>query len=232
MSNVKEVQNGGEIIVRPVAGRIGAEISGIRLSGNLDIPIVQALKEAILKYKVVFIRNQGHLDDHEQEAFSSLLGKPVVHPTVPAKDGSNYILELNSDHGGRANSWHTDVTFEVAYPKYSILRAVAIPEAGGDTVWANTATAYETLPLPLRSLAEKLWALNMIMQPSVPMSLLKRFSIIKMFLPLPYMKQSILLSMYTPKQVNVIYYLVISSKNLSAFLPLTLLNYLISCKTI
>ena len=34
------------------------------------------MKEAILKYKVVFIRDQGHLDDQEQEAFASLLGKP------------------------------------------------------------------------------------------------------------------------------------------------------------
>src|SRR6478672_9183944 len=160
MSNVKEVQNGGEIIVRPVAGRIGAEISGIQLSGNLDAHTVQSLKEAILKYKVVFIRNQGHLDNQEQEAFASLLGNPVVHPTVPAKDGSNYILELNSDHGGRANSWHTDVTFDTAYPKYSILRAVVIPEAGGDTVWANTASAYENLPLPLRNLADGLWAVH------------------------------------------------------------------------
>ena len=99
MSNVKEVQNGEEIVVKPVAGRIGAEISGIQLSRNLDPQILQSLKEAILKYKVVFIRHQGHLDDQEQEAFASLLGKPIVHPTVPAKDGSNYILELNSDHG-------------------------------------------------------------------------------------------------------------------------------------
>ena len=36
MSNVKEVQNGEEIVVKPVAGRIGAEISGIQLSRNLD----------------------------------------------------------------------------------------------------------------------------------------------------------------------------------------------------
>lgn len=160
MSNVKEVQNGEQIVVKPVAGRIGAEISGIQLSRNLDPQILQSLKKAILKYKVVFIRHQGHLDDQEQEAFASLLGKPIVHPTVPAKDGSNYILELNSDHGGRANSWHTDVTFEAAYPKYSILRAVVTPEAGGDTVWANTATAYENLPLPLRNLADQLWALH------------------------------------------------------------------------
>src|SRR4051794_2754811 len=160
MSNVKEVQNGEEIIVKPVAGRIGAEISGIKLAGYLDAQTLLVIQELLLKHKVIFFREQNHLDDKEQEAFAKLLGNPVVHPTVPAKDGSHYILELNSDHGGRANSWHTDVTFEAAYPKFSILRGVTVPEAGGDTIWANTATAYENLPEELRNLADQLWAVH------------------------------------------------------------------------
>ncbi len=160
MSDVNQVQNLSKIVVKPVAGRIGAEISGVKLSGDLDANTVQSIHEALLKHKVIFFRNQDHLDDQGQEAFAQLLGNPVVHPTVPVKSGSNYILELNSDHGGRANSWHTDVTFEAAYPKFSILRGVEIPEAGGDTVWANTATAYENLPIELRNLADQLWALH------------------------------------------------------------------------
>ncbi|MGF6953534.1 alpha-ketoglutarate-dependent taurine dioxygenase [Neobacillus sp. B4I6] len=160
MSNVKEVQNEAGIVVKPVAGRIGAELSGVKLSGELDSTTVKSIREALLKYKVVFFRNQNHLDDQGQEAFAQLLGNPVVHPTVPAKDGTNYILELHSEHGGRANSWHTDVTFEAAYPKFSILRGVEIPQAGGDTVWANTATAYENLPTELQNLANQLWAVH------------------------------------------------------------------------
>lgn len=124
MTDVKQVQNESEIIVKPVAGRIGAEISGIKLSDELDAETIQFIREAILKYKVVFFRNQHHLDDAGQEAFAQLLGNPVVHPTVPAKDGSNYIFELNSDRGDRANSWHTDVTFVDAFPKFSILRGL------------------------------------------------------------------------------------------------------------
>ncbi|MFE5426888.1 TauD/TfdA dioxygenase family protein [Peribacillus simplex] len=161
MSNVKQVQNSSTIVVKPVAARIGAEISGVKLSEDLDANTVRSIREAILKHKVVFFRNQDHLDDKGQEAFAGLLGNLVVHPTVPVKNGSNYILELNSDHGGgRANSWHTDVTFEAAYPKFSILRGVVIPEVGGDTVWANTTTAYENLPAELRNLADQLWALH------------------------------------------------------------------------
>jgi taurine dioxygenase len=79
---------------------------------------------------------------------------------VPSLAGSSRLLELDSKHGTRANSWHTDVTFVDAYPKISILRGVVIPPAGGDTVWANTAAAYANLPDALRELADKLWALH------------------------------------------------------------------------
>ncbi|OAH57102.1 MULTISPECIES: TauD/TfdA family dioxygenase [Bacillaceae] len=148
------------IVVKPVGGRIGAEIFGARLSGDLDSFTIKAIREAIVKHKVVFFRNQNHLDDEGHELFARLLGTPVPHPTVPVKEDTQYLLELNSDHGGRANSWHTDVTFVDAYPEASILRAVVVPEAGGDTVWANTAAAYESLPKELKDLADQLWALH------------------------------------------------------------------------
>ena len=213
MSNVKEVQDGEEIIVKSVAGRIGAEISGIKLPGALDAQTLLVIQEALLKHKVIFFREQNHLDDKEQEAFAKLLGNPVVHPTVPAKDGSHYILELNSDHGGRANSWHTDVTFEAAYPKFSILRGVTVPEAGGDTVWANTATAYENLPEELRNLADQLWAVHTneydyaTQRTNVSPEAIKHHPEV---LPPQSMKPNIQLSMYTQKPVSAIFYSVIS----------------------
>lgn len=146
--------------LHPVAGRIGAEIRNVRLSGDLGATTFKAIREALLKYKVLFFRGQQHLDDTGQEAFAKLWGELVVHPTVPVRDGTGYLLELDSVHGGRANSWHTDVTFDLAYPQASVLRAVKIPAAGGDTVWANTAQAYLDLPPALRQLADSLWALH------------------------------------------------------------------------
>lgn len=146
--------------IHPVAGRIGAEVRNIRLSAELDPATFGAVRAALLRYKVLFFRGQQHLDDAGQEAFGKLWGDLVAHPTVPVREGSGYLLELDSEHGGRANSWHTDVTFDVAYPQASILRGVVIPAAGGDTVWANTAQAYLDLPAPLRALAEQLWALH------------------------------------------------------------------------
>ncbi|MEJ5977970.1 TauD/TfdA family dioxygenase [Novosphingobium sp. PS1R-30] len=146
--------------IRPVTGRIGAEIRGVQLSGDLDGATVQAIEAALVRHKVIFFRGQTHLDDAEHEAFAGLFGDPVAHPTVPVAEGSRYLLELDSKEGYAASSWHTDVTFVDAYPKGSILRSITAPEAGGDTVWANTETAYEGLPEPLRQLANNLWAVH------------------------------------------------------------------------
>ncbi len=146
--------------IRPIGGRIGAIIAGVELSGDLDIATIQAIEAAVIRHKVVFFRDQQHLDNAEHEALTALFGDPVAHPTVPVADGSNYLLELDSKEGYAASSWHTDVTFVDAYPKASILRALTVPEAGGDTVWANGETAYDGLPEPLRQLANNLWAVH------------------------------------------------------------------------
>ena len=146
--------------IHPVAGRIGAEIRGIKLSGELDVATVEAIQQALVQYKVIFFREQTHLDDQSQEAFAHLLGEPIAHPTVPVRDGTRFLMELDGTRGQRANSWHTDVTFVDAYPKASILRSVLAPASGGDTVWANTAAAYNDLSVELRALADHLWAVH------------------------------------------------------------------------
>jgi alpha-ketoglutarate-dependent sulfate ester dioxygenase len=151
---------GSPLDIRPVAGRIGAVIHGVNLSGDLDEATIAAIDAAVIRHKVVFFRDQHHLTDADHEAFAARFGDPVAHPTVPVAEGSKYLLELDSKEGYAASSWHTDVTFVDAYPKGSILRALTIPEAGGDTLWANGETAYEGLPEPLRQLANTLWAVH------------------------------------------------------------------------
>lgn len=147
------------IQVKAINGRIGAVIEGVKLSSSLDATVVQEINQALLKHKVIFFKHQSHLDDVEQEAFAARLGTPLNHPTVPVKQGSNHILELDS-RGARADSWHTDITFLDAYPKASILRSIVAPEVGGNTVWANTTTAYNDLPEELKTLAESLRAIH------------------------------------------------------------------------
>lgn len=154
-----EYQAYQHLLVKPLTGRIGAEIQGIKLSGELDKEVVAEINQALLQYKVIFFREQQHLTDLEQESFAALLGTPLNHPSVPVKDGTAHTLSIDS-RGGRADSWHTDITFLENYPKATILRNVVAPEVGGDTVWANTTSAYEDLTPELQALANQLRAVH------------------------------------------------------------------------
>lgn len=148
------------LTIRRVAGNIGAEIVDFKITPDIDENIFSQIEAALVKYKVLFFRKQTQLNDESHQAFGARFGKVVAHPTVPAPTGTK-LFELDaSKGGGRADSWHTDVTFVKAFPKISILRGVKIPEYGGDTVWANTATAYENLPEELKRFAESLRAVH------------------------------------------------------------------------
>ena len=146
------------VAVTRLGERIGAVISGVRLGADLDPSVVAQIRAALLEHKVVFFRDQ-HLDDAGHIAFAEQMGQVTsAHPTV--NTGSSQVLNLNATKGMAANSWHTDVTFVDRIPAISILRGVVIPPYGGDTVWANTETAYDLLPAPLKALVEELWALH------------------------------------------------------------------------
>ncbi|WP_413381115.1 TauD/TfdA dioxygenase family protein [Alkalihalobacillus sp. 1P02AB] len=94
MSILNEQENKTKVEVKQISGRIGAVVSGIELSGSLDAETTKIVQDALLKHKVLFFRNQTHLTDSEQEAFARLLGEPISHPTVPVKEGTKHILEL------------------------------------------------------------------------------------------------------------------------------------------
>jgi taurine dioxygenase len=147
--------------IRRLSGRIGAEIREIDLGGPLPDETVAAIRSALLGYRVIFFRGQSHMTDAQQEAFAGRLGDLVPHPTEKVKPGTMGILELDAAAGnGKADVWHTDVTFVDAYPRYSVLRSIVIPEYGGDTMWASTVAAYEDLSPELKKLAECLWAIH------------------------------------------------------------------------
>jgi alpha-ketoglutarate-dependent sulfate ester dioxygenase len=145
--------------VRPITPAIGAEIHGVQLYGDLPAATVTAIRDAVLRHRVVFFRGQGHLDEAQHQSFARLLGPLVPHPTLPSVAGTEAVLDIDGENA-RASRWHTDVTFIPAFPQFSVLHGVVIPPVGGDTVWANVVAAYETLPPVLRGLADQLWALH------------------------------------------------------------------------
>ncbi|WP_436777870.1 TauD/TfdA dioxygenase family protein [Yinghuangia sp. YIM S09857] len=140
--------------ISPLTPRIGAIIGGVRLSGDLGPHNVEAIRTALHRHKVVFFRGQQHLTDAAQVAFTSRLGPPVGHPLVDQE--GLFVHPITSEYGGLADQWHTDLTFMADFPSASVLRAIVLPETGGDTIWADTASAYEDLTPALQELAVRL----------------------------------------------------------------------------
>jgi len=150
------------LAVDPLSGRIGAEVTGLRLGGagaGLDPETMWALRQVILEHRVVFLRGQHHLDVECHQGFARLLGPLTLsHPSAWAQAGGSRIFSVDSARGGRASHWHSDVTFAAAPPAFSVLRALRVPPCGGDTLWANTVAAYRSLPAALRAMVEEVWA--------------------------------------------------------------------------
>jgi alpha-ketoglutarate-dependent taurine dioxygenase len=144
------------IDITRLAGNIGAKISGVDTGDVLSDDAVALVRQALLDHKVVFLRGQN-LDYARQVAFAERLGPLTLgHPTLVSPPEQPLLEEIDSRKGGRANHWHTDVTFVDRPPAFTLLHAVVIPPVGGDTLWANTVTAYESLPSELRDLADRL----------------------------------------------------------------------------
>ncbi len=142
--------------VRRLAGNIGAEITGVDAATRLSDDTIARVRQALLDHKVVFLRGQ-RLDYASQVAFAERLGPLTLgHPTLASPPGQPFLEEIDSRLGTRANHWHTDVTFVDRPPAFTLLHAVVIPPVGGDTLWANTVTAYQSLPAELRDLADRL----------------------------------------------------------------------------
>lgn len=167
-----------QLTVSRVAGRIGAEISGIDLAEPLDEQTVAAIRAALLEHKVVFFRAQ-RLDHGSQIAFARQFGElthahphedapPEQHPQILTIDPERYAQKYGEDYREEYrkrqysyfSGWHTDVTAAVNPPAASILRAETVPEFGGDTQWTNLAAAYEGLSAPIKRFAESLRAVH------------------------------------------------------------------------
>lgn len=151
---------GTRIGVRQVTPTIGAVISGIDLKEDLSDATVSEIRNALLAHRVVFLRDQ-FLEADDQQRFARRLGTLTrAHPTLPGSEEGAALFDLDSQTGSAANHWHTDVTFVEQPPMFSILRAIVIPEIGGDTLWANTVAAYKLLKPSLRAMADELRAVH------------------------------------------------------------------------
>jgi alpha-ketoglutarate-dependent taurine dioxygenase len=143
-----------------LGSRIGAEVRGLDLSGDLPAETVAQIRAALNEHKALVFRDANILSDEAQVKFASHFGPLTkAHPTVASVEGEENVLPVDSENGS-ANNWHTDVTFVVNPPQASTLRSIDLPAYGGETLIASSAGAYSDLPDELRNFADTLWAIH------------------------------------------------------------------------
>jgi taurine dioxygenase len=125
---------------------IGAEIHGVDLREDLSDAVIAAIRQALLDHQVIFFRDQA-ITAEQHIAFARRFGALEVHPATPRDQLNPEILRIA--HGpksrGSENFWHSDVTWRAEPSLGSILRAIEVPEVGGDTLFASMGAAYEAL---------------------------------------------------------------------------------------
>ncbi|MCF2530599.1 TauD/TfdA dioxygenase family protein [Yinghuangia soli] len=140
--------------LRPSGPLIGAEIRGVDLREPVGPELFAELDRALLEWKVLFFRDQP-IDSAQHRAFARLWGDLEVHPFLAQGDVPEVVrFAKDADSVGVENAWHTDVTWRAEPALGSVLRAVEVPEFGGDTLWADLAAAYDNLPADIQERIE------------------------------------------------------------------------------
>ncbi len=147
--------------IRKLAPAIGAEIDGVDLREELSQAAIDGIRQALLDHRVIFFRDQD-ITSEQHIAFARRFGELEVHPFTPnRKDHPEVILlENGPDNKSRINVWHSDVTWRLEPSLGSILRAVEVPEIGGDTIWTNMVAVYASLSDELQQRLDGLFAIH------------------------------------------------------------------------
>ena len=134
------------VTVTPKGVTLGAEISGVRLSGDLPDEVIAEIRRAWLDYKVVYVRDQD-ISSTEHVEFARRFGKLEVHPFLLGSEEHPELVrfEKGVEASGFENGWHHDVTWRKTPSMGAILRSIQVPATGGDTAFSDMAAAYDGL---------------------------------------------------------------------------------------
>ena len=152
--------NAVELDTEPITPRFGSYVLGIDLTEALDDQTIASIRRQLVDRKLLVFTGQ-HLTPALQVAFGSRFGELTAsHPVMPSFSSEfPEIWQIDSADGTAKNDeWHTDVTFVRTPPLGSILRAVEIPDYGGDTLWADLQQAYDSLSPAVQRLVDRLFA--------------------------------------------------------------------------
>ena len=147
------------LINKKINPKFGAELrTELKLIEFSDTDIDELIS-LVASAGVVVARNQV-MTTEDQADFAHRLGSPLLKPNNPPELRPELIkIETNADSQYAAGQiWHSDVSSEPEPPGVSMLRMEVVPEAGGDTVFANMYQAFETLSNPIQKLLIELSA--------------------------------------------------------------------------
>ncbi len=135
-----------KITVTPKGVTLGAEISGVRLSGDLPDEVIAEIRRAWLDHKVVYVRDQD-ITSTEHVEFARRFGELEVHPFLLGSEEHPELVrfEKGVEASGFENGWHHDVTWRETPSMGAILRSIQVPATGGDTAFSDMAAAYDGL---------------------------------------------------------------------------------------
>ncbi len=163
---------GAGFSVEPQSPTIGAFIRGLDLRESQSEAVISGISKALTQWKVLFFRDQ-FLTEAQHIQFADRFGELEIHPLTPSEQENPEILRITHDRDSRGteNFWHSDVTWRPEPSLGSILRAVEVPETGGDTLWADMETAYMELPDTVKERVDSLQAEHNFLRafgPSIP----------------------------------------------------------------
>jgi taurine dioxygenase len=150
------------LVIEPVAGALGAELSGVDLAKPLSSDTVAAIRRAWLEHGVIFFREQD-LPPATFLTFARLFGEPIEYPFVKGLAEQPEIIPVLKEANERINFggiWHSDTAYLDLPPMASMLIAREVPPAGGDTLFASMYLAYETLSDGMKRLLSGLVGIN------------------------------------------------------------------------
>jgi len=160
-ADILDRSTSASLVVRPLQPTIGAEIDGVDLSRPISTAERDAIKAAILKHKVVFFRDQS-LTNEQHAAFAREFGPLYTHPStkrdekiapihkIAAADAAIYEKRIHRDVLP-GDGYHSDTSWRLVPTWGAVLRAVTLPEVGGDTIWVDGNLAYEGLSSDLKA---------------------------------------------------------------------------------
>ena len=140
--------------IRPIAGALGAELHGVDLADDLSVATVQTIRQALLDHLVIFFRDQD-LPPDRFLALARCFGRAIEYPFLKGIDGFPEIItvsKLPEETVNFGGVWHSDTTYLQEPPMATLLIAREVPEAGGDTLFANQYLAYDRLSDGMRAL--------------------------------------------------------------------------------